>query len=183
MMEMWRKDWRFIMKIPTKSLSVKHMFIIALCYIFASWGVNGVINPIHYLRNSGDIHPVQMEEQEECVYIDLSQISQDEYVLFEFGSLNTVVNSVEITLLRNDGTTQSDTLKVFQGIVSYKIDPDLLGIKISHKEFQKCDLVLNQVRTGKYKVLDCFSMIKIFIIFLCLTIFWNLNQVIKRKYA
>lgn len=172
------------MKIQIKNRSVKHIFIIALCYIFASWGVNGVINPIHYLRSSsGDIHLVQMEKQEECVYIDLSQSSQDEYVLFEFDSLNTVMNSIEITLLRNDGTTQSDTLKVFQGIVSYKINPDLLGIKISHKEFQKCDLVLNQVRTGKYKAMDYFNMIKMFITFLCLTIFWNLSQVIKKKYA
>lgn len=167
-----------------KNKYIKCCFIIIVCYLLASIGVNGIINPSYYFKKSEE-YVLNYYEDNNCLYIDITRLeTADQYLniniseLQRFGSvvyLYTDVDSKEriYTLLCKG----SNSIKKSQ----FPLNTNMVYIKIS--DLAKDGVKICQITASSERQVDCFSMLKVFFSFILLATIWCFIGNLKKKYT
>ena len=165
---------------------VKWCVVFLVCYLLASVGVNGVINPYYYV-NSGDKEELEIIKGEEYQMIDLTLAGFGEgYLNIKIDDMNTFQQTVNV--IANFGTEDpiNEKLELFEGINSYKLSDlaDNVGnLAISQRELTEIEVVLDSVFWSAQKQVDILKTVEIMASFLSIAVFYMSMMWIKNKYA
>lgn len=167
-----------------KNKYFKGAIIIVVCYILASKGVNNVVNPKCYFMDYSS-HSIGFYEENNRLYIDVSQLTDSDYFLNiyieklqKFGStiyLYSGTNDKErvYTLLCNgNNPIRKSDLPLNKGSIYIRMD-----------DINNEGMEISQITGSENPYVHVFPMLKVFISFLMLSIFWQFMNYLKGKYA
>lgn len=168
-----------------KKFIKKGLLYVIICYLLASWGVNGVINPIHYYRN--------LVMQEKLIELPLNDkglqlewkgdAENFNYVSFEVTDAKNFYNDILVNVYSDDELLQSVTVKLYKGLNSLEIQENSTSISISSEVIEKNQLEISNFVLSEYRKVDTGKMIETFFSMLFLLIIWECIQYIKNRYA
>lgn len=167
-----------------KNKYFKGAIIIVVCYLLASMGVNKVANPKYYFTEYSG-HPIGSYEENDRLYIDVSKLSDtDQFLniyieeLQKFGSMTYLYSGtndkerVYVLLCKGNNSIRKSDLPLNEGSIYIRIDDmNNEGIEIS------------QITGSESPYVHTFPMLKVFICFMLLSIFWQFMNYLKGKYA
>lgn len=163
---------------------LKHgIFYVIVCYLLASWGVNGVINPMHYFREAvmykEEIFPT---EDEKYLMIDLAdKYESREYLSFLVSESDNIF--FDIVLIASVEEPQKVIVEVHQGINTLKIPEGAGSIRVLRDTITQNGAVLNSYMLSEYRNVDSMKMMEIMISMLLLFGFWEAVQYIRKRYT
>lgn len=184
-------------KTDKRKIAKKVLYLVFI-YIAASWGVNGVVSPAHYIRSSFmQTKKIQLSRREDGYVIRLSsdewkspgflsfRIEAKEYA-FELrlcghtgnGKVKEVKtpvkkgwNSLDITKLSGAEKKGQNTDNVWEEAVIPKDTIEQYGI------------VLKELQLSEYRKPDIATMISVFLSFVIMLAFWECVWWVKARYA
>lgn len=188
-METWKKDWLGIMKMLKRNVNMKAIMkrgilYLFFCYLIASWGVNGVINPVHYYKNEV-MQSIEITAiwQDDVLMIDLTEY-QEKFEYLSFIVLASEGFVWDITLDCSGEVERIITEAVHQGLNSLQLPVEECSyIKIPIDVLEKNGAVLQNFVLSEYRKVDTLKMIEICLSLLLLLVFWECVQWIKDRYA
>lgn len=159
---------------------------VIVCYLMASWGVNGTVNPMNYWKQ-GKTGIISTENLDEYLVIDLGeQIRKGEYINLDVSEMNSFMIPIDVLTGSADKGNQKKTMNLSRGMNSWSIDElDAAEgwIKISLKTLEKEQVQIDQAYWSEYKQIDGLAMVKVFLSFICLAVFYSFVSWIKRRYS
>jgi len=160
----------------------KGLIYIMICYLIASWGVHGVINPLHYIRKS-NYEEVEIVDDGDYLWLDLSLTDFVEgYLSFDAYSAKRFFYEIEIEV-----TDENDKVEVLKcecqnGLNSLEIsDGKEKKLRINKIDLDKNEVVLDKLDIGKNRRVDAVSMIYVMLSIFTLMFLWECVQYIKKK--
>lgn len=167
-----------------KNKYFKGAIIIVACYLLASMGVNKVANPKHYFTEYSS-HPIGSYEENNRLYIDVSQLTDSDRFLNihidglqKFGAMTYLYSGtndkerVYALLCSGNNSIRKSELPLDESSIYIRIDDiNNEGIEIS------------QITGSENPYVHTFPMLKVFICFMMLSIFWQFMNYLKGKYA
>lgn len=178
----------------------KWMGYLIAAYLLASWGVNGVAGPLHYIRcaqmQMGAQEGVPIKELELLERPDGMAVSLPEGYLeqglayLSFQAVETKDYTFELRILGNsvDGDAKEAGIKVRKGWNTVSLE-DLAGgkqwkeIVVPTDVVEEEQLVLKDVGLSKWRKVDIGRMVYVFAAFLFLAVFWECVWWVKERYA
>lgn len=168
-----------------KNFLKKSLLYIVICYLLASWGVNGVVNPMHYYRN------FTMQEKSIDLLIDNQGIvvewqeNQDKfgYISFEVMDAKNFYNDTLVNVYSGDELLKSEVVELHKGLNSLEIQEKSTYVSISSDVVVKNQLILNDFVLSEYRKIDTWKMVEIFFSMIFLLIIWECIQFVKNRYA
>ena len=164
---------------------VKWTFIILVCYLLASIGVNGVFNPYYYI-NPGEKVELETLDKDGYIVINTDSVNEENgylnIVVDDMNAFQTVVNTVYNYESEN---TTGDVLYLGKGINSGEFSDmqKISNIAILQKELSDAELVIDSVYWSRQKQVNTWKMLEITISFIALVAFYRFMTWIKNKYA
>lgn len=164
---------------------VRWICCILVCYLLASWGVNGTVNPVNYWKQ-GESGIISTEYSEEYLVIDLKdQLQKAEYINLNISQMNSYMISIDVVTGVTDKGNQKK-MNLDRGMNSWaidKLDTEEGRLKIPLKTLEKEQVQIGQIFWSEYKQVDGLAMIKIFVSFIFLSVFYSFISWIKRHYS
>ncbi len=201
-MEMWKKDWKDTMmilkrKIDKKKLAKRVLYLVFI-YIAASWGVNGVVNPVHYIRSSFmQTEKIPLSEREDGYVIQLSsdegkspgflsfRIEAKEYALqlrLCACTENGKIQEVQTPVMK--GWNCLDIAKLSGAEKKGRSAADIWEEVVIPKDtIEQFEIVLKEVQLSEYRKADIATMISVFLSFVIMLAFWECVWWVKARYA
>lgn len=165
---------------------VRWICCVIVCYLLASWGVNGTVNPLNYWEQ-GVSGIISTESSEEYLMINLGDHPQEgHYINLDVAEMNSFVISIEIVTGDSDNGKHKKTMNLNKGMNSWAIDKLNLEegwIKIPMKALEKEQVQIEQIYWSENKQVDALAMIKVFFSFICLSVFRSFVSWIKERYS
>ncbi len=181
-----------IRKKDAKRNLTKWLGYLIAAYLVASWGVNGVVNPVHYLRNAGmKEEALKVTESTEGFVIGLTEdYGKKEAAFLSFKIMKAKDQSFQLSLFvhMEQGKVLQKSYQVWKGWNSIEIgmfqNEDLWKEIVVPKEAVSLEeLNLEDVSLTEYQKHDVKRMVYIFISFLFLAAFWESVRWIKERYT
>jgi len=171
-------------KIRRKTL-VKWAGYFLTAYLLASWGVNGVANPVHYARNArmGRMG-LETEEQGENLVLKLPS-GAGRYGFLSFQVVQSPEYSFQLHIAGEipQGGMEGMDIKVWKGWNTLDISEkhwDKICIQLGTGREK---LILGEIMLTQYRKADIGRMVYVMASFVILSAFWEGVWWIKRKYA
>lgn len=158
----------------------------AICYLLASWGVNGTVNPVNYW-NQGEKDLLSTEWADEYLRIDVKeQLQKGGYINLNISEMNSFMISINVVTGSSELENQKQTLRLSKGMNSWTIselNAEEGWIKIPLKTLEKEQVQINQIYWSECKQVDGTAMLKVFSSFICLLVFYSFVSWIKGRYS
>lgn len=164
---------------------LKWIMYVTATYLLASWGVNSVICPLHYMR-SICMKKMQLEvkEQKGNLVIALPSAAQ-EYGCLSFQIVKAPAYSctLHLTGKRMDGDAEEMDRKVWKG---------WNFLDISAKQWSSVEIMqmpgtesiqMEEIIWSPYPKMDTQKMISVQLSYMLLAVFWECVRWVKRRYA
>lgn len=163
----------------------------AAAYLLASWGVNGVLNPMHYIHSTTmQRHVLKIQEDAERFHIELPQDLGKEasFLSFEVTDAQRYAFVLPLTGNASDGEAGPYSVDVWKGwnaIDLERLQDQSIWNKITIPKIlpESGEIMLDTVILSKYRKMDTKKMLYIFVSFLFLAAFWESVWWIKERYA
>lgn len=167
---------------------VRWGIIAAVCYLLASAGVNGVIDPRWYIESDAGTE-AKIRREEGWMIIDVPESFSRE------GYLNLKVKDMDyfrtdLNVLYNCGIEDPDSaegsINICRGINSFPVPDRKEGVRnlaFSEQELYRLGIVLESARWSADRQVDRAKMLEIAASFLCMAAFYRFCTWIRRRYA
>lgn len=159
---------------------------VLVCLLLASWGVNGTINPMSYVKKA-DKTSLQVEEKEEYTVITLAEnVTAKGYLNVEVDEITPFMADIDVLYNYESKSQIKGKLSLGEGrneIKISKLGESVENIAISHKKMTEEGIILGEIYYTEYRQTNIWTMLKIFASFVSLTVFWSMMQWIKNRYA
>lgn len=161
-------------------------------YLLASWGVNGVVNPVHYIRCARmQIQMLEVSERGDGIVLRLPEgYGEKGLGVLSFRVTESEDYSFNLRLLGypSDGDAQEADIKVWKGWNTVELDRLQSGkswkeILVPKDVSEAEGLVLEDAGLSKWRKVDVGRAVYIFAAFLFLAVFWECVWWIKERYA
>lgn len=163
----------------------KCIFYVVFSYLVASWGVNGVINPVHYYRNFA-VQEQQLEASldDTGLLVKWNQVDGGfKYLSFEVMDAKNFYNDILVNLYSGDELLECVSVEVYKGLNSLEIQENTTSISITSDVIQKNQLIMSGFTISEYKKVDTWKMTEVVFSMLFLIVIWECIQYIKKRYA
>lgn len=169
---------------------MKWLEYFAAAYLLASWGVNGVIHPLHYFRNAAmHAEEVRVSESEEGIVMELPQDTdamEDGFLSFRIAEAKNYSFSLKLLGYSKTGQTEETEVKAWKGWNSVSLkklwEGDALQ-KIVVPESIAEGIILESAVLSKYRRVDTGRMGYVCLSFLFLAVLWEGVWWIRKRYA
>lgn len=195
----WKKGFLNIMKILRRSgkaeKAVQWAGYLMVAYLLASWGVNGVVNPMHYVKNAFmSVQAVEIKEDAEKLILELPNDGDLEYRFLSFKAVSQNY-SLDLHILgypqekgAQGEAAQETVLRIWKGWNCIDLDKVQGARKWTRMNVTKHiegteSITLETVELSEYKRMETGRMIYIMLSFLILAAFWECVWWIKERYA
>lgn len=165
-------------------------------YFIASWGVNGIINPIHYLRQTvmAEYPASFIEEAEGLVLKQPQGEAEMEFLSFQVKEANNYTSDLQLLGYTRTGKETIIHVKLWQGLNSIELrkylsdtesDQDGMWEKIvvPRTSTESSGIVLDDVVLSEYRKTDTGRMLSTLASFLLMLAFWEGVWWMKGRYA
>ncbi len=162
------------------------------CYLLASWGVNGVLHPMHYIRSmTQQTEELCISESNGDIMITLPEkakrletgSSGQQYLSFQVVQAEDYFFSLQLTgpPLHETGTKWVEVKKGWNSIELS--DCTWEQIVVPREMAQQERVVLKNAVLSSHRTVDLAQTVYIFMAFLFLALFWECVGWIKKRYA
>ena len=170
-------------KSKLKAILKRSVIFIIICYLLASWGVNGVINPIHYYRNiimhEEEIIPVREGNN---IILDCSESREPfEYLSFRVTDSYNIFFDIKVNTSAKDAAEM--VVGVHQGLNTIKIPDDTGVVMISADTMDENGVLWDAFVLSDHRKVDSAKMMEILVSMLLLLALWEGVQYIKNRYT
>lgn len=165
---------------------VKWLIYIIVSYLLASWGVNGVVNPVHYVRAASmQVTELEAEETADGVSIALPETGLEGGVLvFEITASKDYKFKLKVVGVPEAGEHETMTIEACRGTNSVNlIDNSWVSVLIPVDSVKQQEIDIDDVRLSEYRSVSLGRMLYIFAVFLLMLTFWEAVQWVKKRYA
>lgn len=196
MTAMLRKDCVDIMKIfslKNRKQAAKCFCYVAAAYFMASFGVNGVINPMYYLRNvSEQTQELKFWEDEGRLAIELPQervLKGQAFLSYQIEELEDFISVLPVYVCTEEGNDLKINMKSKKGWNWYNLSSILQDGKrikalvLPRESVEIQGLQLKSVELSPYPKVDTARMLSLWMSFLMLVAFWECVWWMKERYA
>lgn len=182
------------MKISGKRIELavikKISVYILVCYLLASWSVNGVLHPMHYIRSvAQQAERLSISEEGGDIVIGLPEKAvRQQYLSFQVAESEDYFFSLELTESRSDDTRPNEAgskwVEVNKGWNTIDIsDCPWEQFVVPCEMAQQEGLVLKDAVLSEHRMVDFMQAAYVFAAFLVLVSFWECVGWIKKRYA
>lgn len=152
-------------------------------YVIASWGVNGIVNPIHYLRQTVmQEQTVRFVEETHGWALEKPQNGEGmNYLSFQVKDAKTYAAKVQLLVYAKTGEARTIYVKLWRGLNS--IDLQLWEkVVVPQTQVASTGIVLEDVVLSEYRQVDTGRMVSVMASFLLLLAFWEGVWWMKGRY-
>ena len=165
---------------------LKWTIIMLICYLLASYGVNGIVNPAAYFKQAMQ-EEVNIIYEEDVVFIKLPEDKgKYNYLNIELQDINMFETAVEV-VFEYPGTKKLQKELVLcnrkNSFALQELGEDMIGISFEKTDLDKYDIILKKALLSEEKQPDTLKMLEIWISFLGITGVYVFMQWIKKRYA
>lgn len=154
-------------------------------YLLASWGVNGVVNPMHYF-NRAQRNMLHVEKKEDGLVIELPADSKSgsSYLSFWVTQAKEYSSRLKLSGYPAQGGMQEMEIPLWKGwnvaeLGAYEWD----HILIRKDEMEQKELVIEEVGWSARRIPDTERMLSVFVSFVLMAAFWECVCWVKDRYA
>jgi len=174
-----------------KRLLVKWLEYMAAAYLLASWGVNGVLNPFHYIHSitmQRHVLEIQSDAERFCIELPQDLGTEASFLSFEVTDAQRYAFALPLTGSTSDGEAGPYSVDVWKGWNTFdlaRLQDQSVWNKITIPKIppESGEIMLDTVILSKYRKMDTKKMLYIFVSFLFLAAFWESVWWIKERYA
>lgn len=166
---------------------VKWAGYLIILYVLASWGVNGVINPVHYLRNAQmKICGVEPLAREDGLAIDLSSGGDNglKYLSFYIAQADEYSFTLRLSGSVGGGEVQEKEAVVWKGWNSLDLrEYPWKEAVVPDDLVQQAGILFENVQLTGYQKVDTERMLSVFGAFCVMAVFCECMRWVKEHYA
>ena len=161
----------------------KWILYAAAAWIFASWGVNGTVHPVRYVKN------LTMQEQnlsasagENGIVIGFPTDRKLEWLAFQVDGADAYFFDAPVYGITARGE-EACVIPFARGRNTLALPPSWTGIRFPPELAADRELVLGAVKLTEYKKLSVKKTVYLTVSFFLLFGFWECVQWVKRRYT
>lgn len=168
-----------------KNWGRKSLLYVVICYLLASWGVNGVINPMHYYRQFVmEEKAIDYISENKNIILEWNEDREEyRYISFEVLDAKNLYNDIWVDIYSDDELLRRESIELHKGLNSLAIEDESVYVSVSSDEITKNQLIIKEFVLSMYRKVDTWNMVEIFISMIFLLTIWECIQLIKNRYA
>ena len=161
----------------------KCIFYVVFSYLVASWGVNGVINPVHYYNAATmDEKEIVPSDEKEFWVLDTGK-SKEQVRYLSFEILDAKNRYFDIKVGESDEELIKQNVEVHVGFNTIRISENRSSVYIGKNEIIANNAIINSYVLSEFPKMDLAKTIEIMFSIMFLLSFWEEIRYIRDKYT